>query len=71
MTEEPSHKLMMEMLETAEWERARGHLMAMLNLGWTDDKTPCSSAMGQQTISWLEMNRRTEQFIKWMDEHFS
>jgi len=71
MSEEPSHSLMMEMLETAEWERARGHLKAMLNLGWSDSTAPCSSAMGQRAIGWLEMNRKTEQFIAWMDEHFS
>ena len=58
---EPSLSFIMSYLEDAEWEKAKGHLMAMLALHHCDNNA-------QYEENWKPLNAYIESFIKAIEE---
>jgi len=67
----PSNALLAEMLEFAEWEIARGHLLAMRNLHYHEWDASEGSAEAKRGQRWLEMSDVMDEFIKYMDSYVS
>ena len=70
--DKPHHELIMRMLAAAEWEKARGHLRAMLQLEYYEHRHPIGSAAdandeGTQRVR--AMFEKVEEFIVEMDEY--